>query len=42
MTVVVRVYEMLRLCVEMTMPITIVSPTAPTTMVLTKVQTPAQ
>jgi hypothetical protein len=42
LTVVVRVYEMLRLCVEMRMPITIVSPMVPITMVpITKVQTPA-
>ena len=39
---VVRVYEMMRLCVEMRMPITIVSPMVPITMVpITKVQTPA-
>jgi hypothetical protein len=38
--VVVRGYERLRSCVEMRMPITIVSPMVPITMVLTKVQTP--
>ena len=35
-----RVYERLRLCVQMRMPITIVSLMVPITMVLMKVQMP--